>query len=75
MPTQTRKYRVFLTRLKEARVSAGLTQAEAGKLMKRDQTFISKCESGERRVDFIELLEFAQVYRKPLSFFAQNLDD
>jgi hypothetical protein len=28
------------------------------------------CESGERRVDVVELAEFARLYRKPLSFFA-----
>jgi hypothetical protein len=31
--------------------------------------FISKAESGERRVDFVELQHLAKIYRKPLSFF------
>jgi len=35
----------------------------------RQQSFVSKCESGERRVDVVELAEFARLYRKPLSFF------
>jgi hypothetical protein len=33
------------------------------------QSFLSKCESGERRVDFVELREFARVYGVPLKFF------
>jgi hypothetical protein len=36
----------------------------------RPQSFVSKCESGERRVDVVELQEFARLYGKPLSFFA-----
>ncbi len=37
--------------------------------MGRPQSFVSKCESGERRVDFVELQYFARTYKKPLSFF------
>ena len=32
-------------------------------------SFLSKCESGERRVDFVELQHLARIYRKPLSYF------
>jgi transcriptional regulator with XRE-family HTH domain len=58
-----------LKRLKQARESAGLTQAEVARLMARPQSFVSKAESGERRVDFIELSHLARIYKKPLSFF------
>ncbi|MGA2648181.1 MAG: helix-turn-helix transcriptional regulator [Candidatus Sulfotelmatobacter sp.] len=64
-----REYRLFLKCLKQARESAGLTQAEVARLMSRPQSFVSKAESGERRVDFIELRHFARIYKKPLSFF------
>jgi transcriptional regulator with XRE-family HTH domain len=64
-----RDYRLFLKRLKQARESAGLTQAEVARLMSRPQSFVSKAESGERRVDFIELRHLARIYKKPLSFF------
>jgi len=30
---------------------------------------MSKCESGERRIDIIELEDFARVYGKPVTFF------
>lgn len=63
------QYRVFLRRLKQARQSAGLTQEEVARRLSRPQSFISKCESGERRVDFVELRYFARLYRKPMSFF------
>ncbi len=63
------RYRVFLTKLKSARMAASLTQVEVARRLGRPQSFVSKCESGERRVDVIELAEFAHLYRKPFSYF------
>ena len=62
-------YVAFRSRLKEARKLAGLTQAQVAQLLQEPQSFVSKCESGERRVDFVELKEFARLYRVPISFF------
>jgi transcriptional regulator with XRE-family HTH domain len=67
-----RQHRIFLNRLKEARKTAGLTQAEVARRLLKPQSFISKCESGERRVDYVELQYLAQIYRKPLSFFEMS---
>lgn len=60
---------MFLARLRAARVEAELTQADVAKKLGRPQTWVSKCELGERRVDFVELEDFAKVYGKPLSYF------
>lgn len=65
----TAVYQRFLKRLKQARLDAGLTQVQAAKLLKKRQTYISKCELGERRVDFGELQLFAKAYSKPLDYF------
>ena len=32
---------------------------------------VSKCESGERRADVIELVEYAKLYGKPIEFFVR----
>lgn len=64
-----RRYKQFLAKLKEARRQSGLTQIGVSSLLSRPQSFVSKCESGERRVDVIELMEFAEIYHKPISFF------
>jgi transcriptional regulator with XRE-family HTH domain len=55
-------YERFLTELRRARAASGLTQVEAAKRLGRPQSFISNCESGERRVDLIEFLVFCRLY-------------
>ena len=71
MARRSATYRLFLTRLREARQAAGLTQADVASKLRRPQSFVSKCESGERRVDVVELMDFAQLYRKDLAFFVR----
>jgi len=64
-----RHYKAFLGRLRAAREAAGLRQAQVARSLRKPQSFVSKCESGERRVDFVELLEFSRLYGKPLEYF------
>ena len=66
---QTKRYREFIERLKRARVDAGLTQVEIAARLGRPQTWVSKCELGERRVDFVELEDWAAACDKPLEWF------
>ena len=72
MARRSAAYRHFLNQLKEARLAAGLTQAEVAAKLRRPQSFVSKCESGERRVDVVELAAFAQLYKKDLSDFVEG---
>lgn len=65
----TEQYKVFLERLRQARKDKGLTQIDVAKLLGKHQSYVAKCESGERRVDIIELVEFARLYKKSLDFF------
>jgi transcriptional regulator with XRE-family HTH domain len=64
-----RAYNAFRERLIRARKEAGMRQGEVNKLMGKPHSFISKCELGERRVDFVELQMLAKIYGKSLSFF------
>ena len=51
----------LLLALEQARTAAGLTQIEVAKQLQRPQSFVSKYESGERRLDLVELLEVADA--------------
>jgi transcriptional regulator with XRE-family HTH domain len=64
-----RAYNVFRERLIKARKDAGMTQGEVNDHIGKPHSFISKCELGERRVDFVELQILAKIYRKSISFF------
>ena len=44
-----------------ARARAGLSQRELSKLLGRSPTFASKVERGERHIDLIELVDFAEA--------------
>jgi len=62
-------YAGFRRRLTAAREAAGLTQRQAALRLGRSQSFVAKSESGERRVDVVELAEFARAYERPISYF------
>ena len=71
MPDQghSTAYRYLLDRLRTARMEAGLTQVQVASALERPQSFMSKLESGERRLDPIELNELAAIYGKEVEYF------
>ena len=50
-------YGVLTQCLVEARVAKGVTQIELAELLGRPQSFVSKVEGGDRRLDVIEFLQ------------------
>jgi transcriptional regulator with XRE-family HTH domain len=64
---------VLARKLRDVRVSSGFSQNQIAMRLHRPQSYISRCESGARRIDIFELQEFARVYGKPLTFFVENL--
>ncbi len=70
---QTKEYAYFVERLRKAREEAGLTQVQVAKKLKRPQSHISNVESGQQRVDVVELQFFAKVYNKDINFFIKKL--
>ncbi|TGL63627.1 helix-turn-helix domain-containing protein [Leptospira sarikeiensis] len=65
----TEEYKIFQKLLKQAREDAGLTQVDVANALKTPQSFISKVEAGDRRIDVIEFWNLARLYKKPVEFF------
>ncbi|WP_165665391.1 helix-turn-helix domain-containing protein [Metapseudomonas otitidis] len=61
--------------LKQIRLDAQLTQADLAKRLGKPQSYISKYESGERRLDIIEVQEICLAVGETLSNFAKALED
>ena len=67
--TYSQKNTKLLEKLRSARLEAGLTQVEASKKLKKPQSYLSKIERGERKIEAIELGDFAKLYNKSLDYF------
>ena len=66
------RYAELRQRLREARLAAGLTQVEAAQALGTNQQFINRCEAGDRRIDFLEVCDFATLYAVPLDSFTPS---
>ena len=65
----SKEHKYLVEKLKEARMKSGLDQIKVAKLLGRTQSEISKIESGQRRIDIVQLKEFAKIYKKDISYF------
>jgi len=65
----TKEYENVINQLKKARFGAGLKQEDVARILKKPQSYISKIERGERRLDITELKQIADVYKKPINYF------
>jgi transcriptional regulator with XRE-family HTH domain len=70
----TRQQAILLQLLRESRQEAGLRQQDVADLIKEPQSFVSKYESGERRLDILELREICQALGVSLADFAARLE-
>jgi transcriptional regulator with XRE-family HTH domain len=56
-------------RLREAREYLGLSQDEVAKYLGIPRTALSHIESGQRRIDALELKKLALLYKRPVAYF------
>ncbi len=74
----SKSYEIFLERLKQARLDSGLSQKEVADRIGRTQSFVSKCERGERRIDIVEMRAFCGAigisFHRFMTFLDKELD-
>ncbi|HEX7303324.1 XRE family transcriptional regulator [Lentzea sp.] len=67
--TEVRGWSQVGERVRDARIGAGLSQAELGAALMLDRTMIAKIEAGTRKVDALELTKLAAALDVPLDYF------
>lgn len=60
--------------LREMRIEAGLTQVDLAARIEKDQAYVSRYESGQRRLDVLEVREICQVVGVTLEQFVKRLE-
>lgn len=68
------EYERFLALLRTTRLERGLTQEDIAAKLSATQSFISKCERGERRLDIVELKEWCTALNISLSSFVKRFE-
>lgn len=68
------EYKLFLEMLRDARETANLTQEEIATRLGESQSFVSKCERGERRLDVVELRSWCAALGTPYHGFLMRFD-
>jgi transcriptional regulator with XRE-family HTH domain len=63
----SREQRRWARLLQDLRTEAGLTQAQLARRLRRPQSFVSKLEAGQRRIDVVELEAMARAFGLSLS--------
>ena len=68
----SKDHKFVVEQLKKARLEFGLDQEKVAELLGKTQSHISKVESGQRRIDVVQLKEFAKIYKKEVDFFIKK---
>lgn len=61
--------RQIASNLRQAREGLGLSQTEAAARLQKPQSFVSKCESGNREITAVDLIEFGKAYDVSILYF------
>ena len=70
----TPEYQLFLVLLREVRSESSLTQVQLAKKLDETQSWISKCERGEHRLDIVELIKFCDALEISMAQFVTRLE-
>jgi transcriptional regulator with XRE-family HTH domain len=72
--TGTPEQRRLRALLRQVRNEAGLKQVDLARKLNQSQSFVSKYESGERRLDLLELRDICTAVGIPLTEFVRRFD-
>ena len=70
----SQEYSLFLEQLRNTREGKGLTQTQVAERLGQTQSFVSKVERGERRVDIVEMRAFCSAMDIDFLGFVQRLE-
>lgn len=70
----TREYEAMLRLLRRARNGTGITQVELSRRLQISQSFLSKLERGDRRIDFVQLRSILTALGIPLAEFVRSFE-
>jgi len=65
----SREYKIIIEKLKDARMQSGITQVQVAAKLKKPQSYVSKIERRERRIDIVELKQLLKIYKRGLTDF------
>lgn len=65
----SKEHKYIVEQLRKARKEADFSQKKIAKILRKTQSYVSKIKSGQRKIDIVQLKEFAKVYKKKLNFF------
>ncbi len=65
----SKEHRSLVEKLRTARKQAGFNQEDVARLLGVTQSYISKMESGQRRIDIVQLKAFARIYKRKVDYF------
>jgi transcriptional regulator with XRE-family HTH domain len=71
----TREYEVLLRLLRETREQANVTQVELARRLKQTQSFVSKIELGDRRLDLVQLRTILTALGASLGEFVTRFEE
>ena len=71
----SRASKILCSQLRDIRVSLGLRQHDLAERLGEPQSFVSKYESGERRLDLVELYQICSALNISLSEFIQKFEE
>ena len=72
---KVRRRKVLLALLRQVRLEAGLRQVDVASKLRKPQSFVSNYESGERRLDLLELQALCEVLGIGLDVFVKRFQE